>query len=202
LYLELGKLKDLLKRAYARVKIGVDNAKTLTLLSSEAASNTVYMTNKVFLDSFSYGADLLEVGKILGNSCVKNLEFRKKREAVAKTIEATTFLLQPITVVLLTVLTFMTKYFSQTLTSVPYFTFGTIPNDVINMGNVFMILLTTILNALTLKEARGGFWGSSLMYAGLLLILSGAAWIGAQAMMNVTFGGAFGNLQQITTAIP
>ncbi len=197
LYLELGRLKNLLKRAYARVKIGVDNAKTLTLLSSEAASHSVYMTNKMFLDAFSHGADLLEVGKILGNNCVKNLEFRKKREAVAKTIEATTFLLQPITVALLTILTFMTKYFSQTLTSVPYFTFGAIPTDVIKMGNVFMILLITILNSLTLKEARGGFWGTSFLYVGLLLILSGAAWIGAETMMNVSFGGAFGNLQQV-----
>lgn len=197
LYLELGRLKNLLRRAYARIKVGVDNAKTLSLLSSEAASYSVYMTNKMFLDAFNYGADLLEVGKILGNNCVKNLEFRKKREAVAASIEATTYLIQPITVALLTIITFMTKYFSQTLTSVPYFAFGTIPTDVINIGNVFIILLTTILNSLTLKEARGGFWGTSLMYAGILLLLSGAAWIGAQTLMNVTFGGAFGNLQQI-----
>jgi archaellum biogenesis protein FlaJ (TadC family) len=127
------------------------------------------------------------------------MEFRKKREAVAASIEATTYLLQPITVALLTVLTFMTKFFSQTLASVPYFTFGTIPIGVINMGNVFIILLTTILNALTLKEARGGFWGTSFMYAGILLLMSGAAWIGAQTLMNLTFGGAFGNLQQILT---
>jgi archaellum biogenesis protein FlaJ (TadC family) len=199
LYLELGRLKDLLRRAYARVKVGVDNAKTLSLLSSEAASYSVYMTNKMFLDAFNYGADLLEVGKILGNNCVKNLEFRKKRAAVASSIEATTYLLQPITVALLTILTFLTKYFSQTLTSVPYFTFGTIPTDVINIGNVFIILLTTILNSLALKEARGGFWGTSLMYAGILLLLSGAAWIGAQTLMNISFGGAFGNLQQILT---
>jgi archaellum biogenesis protein FlaJ (TadC family) len=157
------------------------------------------MTNKMFLDAFNCGADLLEVGKILGNNCVKNLEFRKKREAVASSIEATTYLLQPITVALLTILTFMTKYFSQTLTSVPYFTFGTIPTDVINVGNVFIILLITILNSLTLKEARGGFWGTSLMYAGILLLLSGAAWIGAQTLMNISFGGAFGNLEQILT---
>jgi len=199
LYLELGRLKDLLRRAYARVKVGVDNTKTLSLLSSEAASYSVYMTNKMFLDAFNYGADLLEVGKILGNNCVKNLEFRKKRAAVASSIEATTYLLQPITVALLTILTFLTKYFSQTLTSVPYFTFGTIPTDVINIGNVFIILLTTILNSLALKEARGGFWGTSLMYAGILLLLSGAAWIGAQTLMNISFGGAFGNLQQILT---
>jgi archaellum biogenesis protein FlaJ (TadC family) len=199
LYLELGHLKNLLRRAFARVKIGVDNARTLSLLSSEAASHTVYMSNKMFLDAFSYGADVLEVGKILGNNCVRNLGFRKKRENVAKTLEVTTYLLQPITVALLTILTFMTTYFSQTLTSVPYFTFGAIPIEVIRIGNVFMILLTTVLNALTLKEARGGFWGTSFMYISILLLLSGAAWIGSEWLMNVSFGGAFGNLQQVLT---
>jgi archaellum biogenesis protein FlaJ (TadC family) len=198
LYLELGHLKNLLKRAYARVKVGVDNAKALTLLSSEAASYTVYMSNKMFLDAFNYGADLLEVGKILGNNCIRNLSFRKKREAVAKTIETTTFILQPITVALLTVLTYVSKYFSQTLTSVPYFTFGSLPLGVISMGNAFIIVLTSVLNALALREARGGFWGTSLLYAGMLLLLSGAAWIGAEWLMNVALGGAFGNLQQIT----
>jgi archaellum biogenesis protein FlaJ (TadC family) len=199
LYLELGHLKNLLRRAFARIKIGVDNAKALSLLSSEAASHTVYMSNKMFLDAFSYGADLLEVGKILGNNCVRNLGFRKKRENVAKTLEVTTYLLQPITVALLTILTYMTQFFSQTLTSVPYFTFGGIPTDVIRVGNVFMILLITILNALTLKEARGGFWGSSLMYISILLLLSGVAWVGSEWLMNISFGGAFGNLQQVLT---
>jgi archaellum biogenesis protein FlaJ (TadC family) len=197
LYLELGRLKDLLRRAYARLKVGVNNAKTLGLLSAESASYSVYMTNKMFLDAFNYGADLLEVGKVLGNNCVKNLEFRKKREAVAQSIVVTTYLLQPITVALLTILTFMTRFFSQTLTSVPYFTFGSIPINVINIGNVIIITLTVILNSLTLKEVRGAFWGTTLMYAGILLLLSGAAWIGAQTLMNVSFGRAFGNLQQI-----
>jgi archaellum biogenesis protein FlaJ (TadC family) len=198
LYLELGHLKNLLKRAFTRVKTGVDNTKALSLLSSEAASYTVYMSNKMFLDAFNYGADLLEVGKILGNNCIRNLENRKKREAVAKTLETTTFLLQPITVALLTILTYVSKYFSQTLTSVPYFTFGALPLGVISIGNVLMILLTCVLNALALREARGGFWGTSLMYAGILLLLSGAAWIASETLMNVALGGAFGNLQQIT----
>lgn len=198
LYLELGRLKNLIKRAFARVKLGVDNTKTLSLLSSEAASHNVYMSNKIFLDAFSYGADTLEVGKILGNNSVRNLQFRKKREAVAKTIAATTFLLQPITVALLTTLTFLTAFFSRTLTSVPQiFTFGGIPTEMIKIGNVFMILLTTVLNSLTLKEARGGFWGTSLLYAGVLLMLSGAAWIGANFVMDISFGTAFGNIEQV-----
>lgn len=199
LYLELGHLKNLLRRAYARLKLGVNNSKTLNLLSSEAASHTVYMSNKMFLDAFTYGADLLEVGKILGNNCVRNLGFRKKRENVAKTLEVTTYLLQPITVALLTILTFMTTFFSQTLTAVPYFSFGAIPIEVIKIGNIFMIVLTTVLNSLMLKEARGGFWGTSCMYVSILLMLSGAAWLGSEMLMNISFGGAFGNLQNVLT---
>ena len=199
LYLELGHLKNLLRRAFARLKLGVNNSKTLNLLSSEAASHTVYMSNKMFLDAFTYGADLLEVGKILGNNCVRNLGFRKKRENVAKTLEVTTYLLQPITVALLTILTFMTTFFSQTLTAVPYFSFGAIPIEVIKIGNIFMIVLTTVLNSLMLKEARGGFWGTSCMYVSILLMLSGAAWLGSEMLMNISFGGAFGNLQNVLT---
>ena len=200
LYLELGRLKKLLKRVFARVKLGVTNAKALSLLSSEAASYNVYMSNKMFLDSFNSGADVLEVGKILGNHCVRNLQFRKKRESVAKTIAATTFLLQPITVALLTSLTFLTAFFSRTLTSVPQiFTFGAIPTEIIEIGNVFMILLTIALNSLTLKEARGGFWGTTFMYASILLLLSGAAWIGANIIMDLSFGTAFGSLEQVLT---
>jgi archaellum biogenesis protein FlaJ (TadC family) len=200
LYLELGRLRKLLQRAFARVKLGVDNVKTLSLLSSEAGSHNVYMSNKIFLDAFNYGADTLEVGKILGNHCVRTLQFRKKRESVAKSIAAATFLLQPITVALLTGLTFLTAFFSRTLTSVPQiFTFGAIPTGMIEIGNVFMILLTTILNSLTLKEARGGFWGTSLLYASVLLMLSGAAWVGANFIMDISFGGAFGGLEQVLT---
>ncbi|HEY4674957.1 MAG TPA: hypothetical protein VIH48_02755 [Candidatus Bathyarchaeia archaeon] len=201
LYLELGRLKNLVKRAFARVKIGSTNAKALTLLSAEAASHNVYTSNKIFLDAFSRGADLLAVGKILGSHCVRNLQIRKKREAIAKSLVTVTFLLQPITVVLLTVLTHLTTYFSQMLTAVPYFTFGQIPLDVIFAGNIFMIVLVTLLNSFTLKDARGGFWGTSLLYISILLILSGGAWLGAEMLMSVAFGGAFGGVEGILGAV-
>jgi len=196
-YLNLGHLKKLVKRAFARVKAGVDNAKTLSLLSSDAASHNVYTSNKMFLDAFSYGANLLEVGKILGSQCIKNLQIRKKRDAIAKSLVTVTFLLQPITVTLLTILTNLTIFFSKMMTSVPYFTFGQIPLEIIQIGNICMILLVTILNSLTLKEARGGYWGSSFLYIALLCILSGAAWLAAESLMKVVFGGAFADLERI-----
>ena len=188
LYMELGPLKNLLQRALARVKMGIANKKSLNMLSSEAASHRVHVTNEIFVDAVNYGADPLEIGIVLGTNCVKFLEFRKRRMSVAKTFEALTFLLQPITVGLLVILTFICKYFAESLTSLPYFTFGEIPVEAIQVGNVLVILFITAINALGIKEAKGGFWGTSVLYAGVLLILSGATWLGAEKLMEVSLG--------------
>ena len=178
LHMELGPLRRLLERTLKRIQLGVRIEKSVSLLSSESASYRVYTMNRMLLDSINYGGNLIEVGKILGNSCIKFLEFKKRRSSVAKSFKTVIFILQPVTVALLVILTYLCRFFSQSLVSLPYFTFGEIPVSVIQTGNVFMILFVTTLNALALREAEGGFWGTSLLYIGLLLILSGAAWFG------------------------
>jgi len=188
LYMELGPLKNLLKRALARVKIGIKDEKALELISSESASHRVYATNKMFMDAFQYGGDLLEVGKVLGNNCIKFLELRKKRNSVVKSFRIIIFILQPITVALLVILTHLCRFFFQSLTSLPFFTFGEIPISVIEVGNLFMVLFITCLNALTLKEVQGGFWGTSLLYISILLFLSAVGWVCAENVMEFAFG--------------
>lgn len=197
LYLELGPLKNLLKRAYARLELGISNEKTLSLLSAEAASHRVYLINKMFLDAFKYGASPLETSKVLGNSCVRLLEFRKKRASVAKSLEAVVYILQPLTVVLLVVLGSLSSYFSQSMTALPFFTFGQIPIEVVEAGNIFLVACITIFNSLVLKFGKGGFWGSIFLYAGILLLLSAAAWICAQMIMDLSFGGIMETFQEI-----
>jgi len=188
LYMELGPLKTLLQRTLARVRIGISNEKSLNLLSSEASSYRVHMTNKIFTDAVYHGGNPLEIGKILGNNCVRFLEFRKRRKSVANSFQAVVVVLQPITVSLLVILTTLCGYFSKYLTSLPFFTFGQIPIGVIEMGNIFIILFMTVMNSLGVKDAKGGFWGTTLLYAGILLILSGAAWLAIDVMMNLTLG--------------
>ncbi|MEM2342251.1 MAG: hypothetical protein QXX94_07160 [Candidatus Bathyarchaeia archaeon] len=197
LYLELGPLKKLLKRAYARLMLGISNEKTLSLLSAEAASHRVYLVNKMFLDAFTYGANPLEASKVLGNSCVKLLEFRKKRASVAKSLEAVVYILQPLTVVLVVVLGSLSSYFSQSMSSLPFFTFGQIPVEVVEVGNIILVICATIFNSLVLKFGKGGFWGSIFLYAGILLLLSAAAWMCAQMIMDLSFGGIMETFQEI-----
>jgi len=188
LYMDLGPLKELVERALARVKMGISNEKSLDILSAESSSHRVHVTNKIFMDAVNYGGDPLEIGKMLGNNFVRFLEFRKRRMSVAKSFEAVVYVLQPITVALLIILTNLCHYFSQYLTSLPYFTFGEIPLDIINIGNIFIILFITLINSLGLKEAKGGFWGKILLYAGILLLLSGAAWLAAEKLMETAMG--------------
>ena len=188
LHMELGPLRSLLERALARIHLGIRIEKSMGLLSSESASYRVYTMNRMLLDSMNYGGNLIEVGKVLGNSCIKFLEFKKRRSSVAKSFKTVIFILQPVTVALLVILTYLCRFFSQSLVSLPYFTFGEIPVSVIQTGNALMILFVTTLNALALREAEGGFWGTSLLYIGLLLILSGASWFAGEKLMDVTFG--------------
>ncbi|MBC7112730.1 MAG: hypothetical protein H5T34_01690 [Candidatus Methanomethyliales bacterium] len=188
LYMELGPLKELALRASARLGVGVSGEATFTLLASEASSYKIHMFNKIFLDAFKSGSNTVEVGKTLGNSLIRFLEFRKRRMAVAKSFEGVVMILQPITVALLIILGNLCRVFASMFVSLPYFEFGTVPLNIINTGNVVFILLITILNSLAIMEARGGFWGSSLLYAGLLFLVSGGVWIGAEYLVEQMFG--------------
>ncbi|MHA1581323.1 MAG: hypothetical protein ACTSYM_02280 [Candidatus Baldrarchaeia archaeon] len=198
LRMELGPLKTLLGRTFARIKLGIRTKKALRLLSSESASFRVYTTNQMLLDSMNYSADLMEVGKILGNACIKFLEFRKRKSSVAKSFKTIIFILQPVTVALLVVLTYLCLFFSQNLVSLPYFSFGKIDIFTVQTGNIIVILLTTTLNALALKDAEGGFWGTSLLYAGLLLIVSGSSWFAGEKLMDMIFGQMFKGFDFLT----
>ena len=189
LYMELGPLRDLVSRASARLKLGISGETAFSLLASEASSHKVYMFNRIFLDAFRSGSNPLEVGKVLGNTLVRLQEFRKRRMAVAKSFEAVVMTLQPITVALLVILSSLCRFFTSTLVSIPYFQFGGVPLDLIEMGNTALVVLITLLNSLAIKEARGGFWGSSLLYAGILFAASGAVWIATENLVDTMFSG-------------
>jgi len=187
LEMELGPLRALIRRALARVKLGISNQRALALMSSESASHQIYIANRIFLDALSYGGDPLIIGKILGNHVVRFLEFRKRRKTVSKSFEAIVMIMQPITVSLLVLLTFLSDYFSSTLTSLPFFEFGAIPLDMLQLGNVVIVILISILNAMALKEIGGGFWGTTFLNFGIIMVLNGGTWIGTNMLIDMVF---------------
>lgn len=188
LYMELGPLHKLVREALARLNLGVGHKQTFETLSSEAASYQVHISNRIFLDSLTRGANPLEIGNALGNRVVKFLEFRKAREVVAKGFQTIVMVMQPMSVVLLVVLQVLAGFMSTYLIDLPYFGFNAIPMAVIEAGNLALIFIMAVVNALTLKEVSAGYWGTFFLNLGILLIISGVTWTAAQILINMVMG--------------
>lgn len=188
LYMELGPLRKLVREALARVKLGINHEQALETLSSEAASYQVHMSNKILLDALNRGANALVIGNALGNRVVKFLEFRKARDVVAKSFQTLVWVMQPMTVVLLVILEVLAGFMSQYLINLPYFGFNEIPMEIIEAGNIIVVFVMAVVNALIVKEVSAGYWGTFFLNFGLLLILSGFTWMIGRVMIQNVLG--------------
>jgi archaellum biogenesis protein FlaJ (TadC family) len=188
LYMELGPLRKLVKEALARVKLGIDHGQALETLSSEAASYQVHMSNRILLDSLNRGANALTIGNALGNRVVKFLEFRKMRDIVAKSFQTIVLVMQPLTVVLLVILEVLAGFMSQYLINLPYFGFNDIPMVVIEAGNIVVVFIMAVVNALIVKEVSAGYWGTFFLNLGVLLVISGVTWIVGRVLIQSVLG--------------
>lgn len=184
LYMELGPLHKLVKRALARLKLGLSHKKVMETLSSEAASYQAHVSNKMMLDALERGANPLEVGHALGNRVVKFLELRKKRQSAGRNLQTISLVMQCMSVVLLILLKVMGGFLSNTLVNLPYFALNTLPVNLIEIGNVVLIFVMAVVNAFIVKETLSGYWGTFLLNLALLLILSGIAWIVSEMFIS------------------
>jgi len=50
------------------------------------------------------------------------------------------------------------------------------------------VIITSILNALALREIDGGFWGTFFLNFGIIMLLNGATWMGTDIMVDRFFG--------------
>lgn len=194
LYMELGPLRRLVKKALNRLKLGISSEETMDLLSSETGSHSIYITNRIFLDAFRRGGDIAEVGKKLSGFVVKVIDLRKKRLSTARSFEIMVIVMQPLIVILMVLLAGVLDLFSASLINLPFFTFGEIPIEFIKTTNAITILLLTFLNALSINDARGGYRGSTLLYAGILLIISATSWFFTEQFVSAYFTNMFSGL--------
>lgn len=186
--MELGPFKKLVREALARLRLGIGHEQTLETLASEAASYQVHISNRIFLDALSRGANPLEIGNALGNRVVRFIEFRKSRDVAAKGFQMIVMVMQPLTVMLLIVMQVLADFMSKYLVNLPYFGFNAIPIPVIEVGNIALIFIMAIVNALTIKEVSGGHWGTFLLNLGILLTVSGLTWMAAHMFIEFALG--------------
>jgi archaellum biogenesis protein FlaJ (TadC family) len=92
--------------------------------------------------------------------------------------------MQPMTVVLLVILRTLADFLNQSLVPLPYFGFNELPILVIEAGNITLIFIMAVVNALTVKEVSAGYWGTFFLNLGILLIVSGITWMAAQIFIE------------------
>ena len=197
LYMELGPLRRIVNKALNRLRLGIGTEEVIDLLSSETGSYIVFIANRLFLDTFRRGGDLAEVGKKLSNFVVKVLELRKKQLSTARSFGVMALIMQPLIVILIVLLTTVLEFFSTSLVNLPFFTFGEIPVSFIQLGNVAIVLLLTFLNALSIGSVRGGYWGTILLYAGVLLLLSATSWFFIEEFITKYFAETLSSIQEL-----
>jgi len=186
-HIQLGPLGKLVRKVIVWLKLGINYEKSLKLMALESGSHLLYIFNKILSDTLKSGSPPLEVSKLLANTAIRFLEFRKRRISTAKGIETAILILQPISVFILVTIAGLLGFFGELLTPTTYFPFYSIPTDLIELGNIFLVFSLALTNAYAIIVSRGGFKGTFFLYASILLIISWASWFSANLLINNIF---------------
>jgi archaellum biogenesis protein FlaJ (TadC family) len=70
----------------------------------------------------------------------------------------------------------------------PYFGFNDIPMVVIEAGNIVVVFIMAVVNAVIVKEFPAGYWGTFFLNLGVLLVISGVTWIVGRVLIQSVLG--------------
>jgi len=182
---ELGKLKNLLERVYARLLNRVDPKVAWSFFADESSSEMVTRGTHIFVDTVEGGGDLAEAGALLSDHINELLRLRANYVQVFKTFEVTLYLMHIIAVTLLIFVGSFLNIFSEIVArfaqSIPYeyagilgFLFNVSYADISIVTNIALLVMT-IANTITLCSANPGSKYAIFYYLSVLLMGTGAA---------------------------
>ena len=195
---ELGKLKNLLRRVYARLLNRVDPRVAWSFFADESSSEMVTRGMQIFVDTVEGGGDLAEAGALLSDHVNELLRLRANYLQVFKTFEVTLYLMHIIAVVLLMFVGSFLNIFSSVITSfaqsIPYEYAGILGffnvsyQDVSFVTNIALLVMT-IANALAFYSTNPGSRYAMFYYLSILLISTGAAVYAGSFIINELMRG-------------
>jgi len=190
---ELGKLKDLLKRVYARLLNRVDPRIAWSFFADESSSEMVTRGTHIFVDTVEGGGDLAEAGALLSDHVNELLRLRANYLQVFKTFEVTLYLMHIIAVILLIFVGSFLNVFSEILAkfaqSIPYEYAGILGFFNVSYADVSIVtnialLVMTMANTLAFYSTNPGSKYAIFYYLSILLISTGAAIYAGSFVIN------------------
>ncbi len=198
---DFGLLTKPLISVYSKISNGIDPKIAWKYFIYDTWSDLIMRSTNIFVDTVDVGGNVRSVGTILSDILTRVNDLRSSRERVARTFEATTYMMQALVSVICMAVINLINLFSdyiQTLIvglevtefyGLPIFIVA--PDAVVLMNNLTIIFLAllTIMNALAIKLAYGGIPESFWQQVSILLIITSGAVIGTRLMIDVLFRG-------------
>lgn len=192
---ELGRLKGLLNRVYARLVNRVDPRIAWSLFADESSSEMVTRGTYIFVDTVEVGGDLAEAGALLSDHINEIYRLRANYVQVFKTFEATLYLMHLTTVILLIFVGSFINIFTGVIAGFA----GGIPSEYAGLLGIFAVspinvslitnislIVMTIANTLALYSVNPGSRYAIFYYLSIMLIITGLAiYIGYFAMQGL-----------------
>uniref|UniRef100_A0A7C2G255 Flagellar protein J n=1 Tax=Thermosphaera aggregans TaxID=54254 RepID=A0A7C2G255_9CREN len=198
---ELGKLRNLLRKVYARLLNRVDPRIAWGLFADESSSEMVSRGTHIFLDTVETGGDLGEAGALLSDHINELFRLRASYVQVFKTFEVTLYLMHLIVIILLMFVGSFINIFTNVIAgfaeTVPGEYAGIIgffnvsPQDVSLVTNLIMLMIT-IADTLAVYSVNPGSRYAIYYYLCVMLIITGAAMYVGSIVINELVSGILG----------
>lgn len=197
---DYGPLTRYIKLVYAKLSNGIDPKIVWRHFLLNTWSNLVLRTTNVLVDAVDVGGDLRNAGVALSDLFIRLNDLRSTRERIARTFEATTYILQMlVTAVSISIINILQMFsrFVEKLSMGLEVTelYGLVP-FYITQENISFIYDTTLLflivlviaNALTIKLAYGGLMETLWIQISILSIMTASASFVMRTLINYIFG--------------
>lgn len=197
---DFGPLMRHLRSAYARLSNGIDARVVWRYFVIGIWSDLILRSTNVLVDAVDVGGDLREVGIALSDLFTRLSGLRSMRERIARTFEATTYVLQmlvtAITISIINILEMFSKFMEALAVGIEATEFyGLIPFQLtpevlgaIHDTTIVFLVVLVIINALTIKLAYGGLKETFWVQIALLSLMTASAAIAMKVLVRFIFG--------------
>ncbi len=208
---ELGKLKELLRRAYARLVNYIDPRIVWNYFAGESGSELVRRNIHIFMDTIEYGGNPKIAGELLSDHSNELIRLRRNMLQVFRTFQTTVYLMHATSILLLTFITRLIVVFSKILqtfiVSVPpefanLFFIVKLPESEIAFLTAAAAMIMTLANTIALMAANPGSRYTVFFHGAILMIITGIAYYLGQYFMSLLLESFLKGYQVFSTTTP
>lgn len=192
LRVDLGPLTNHVKRLYARLSNGIDKKIAWMYFAAEVGSENIRRCIDIVYDTIDSGGDISKTGIVLSELLLRLSNLRQMRRQVVRAFIGVVYVLHVIMIVVLEFIVALMTTFYNVLqavggTGVLPFPMGGVDIQILLIMRVVLIMALSVINAMAIKTAEGGFIQTFWLYLSTFLVLSTAVSLIASSLARFLY---------------